>query len=581
MADFRCTVCNYIFHEEHEGEFDSLPVEWRCPVCNAPKDAFVRLGSRSMGTGGTVSDVFIEQLAAWGVRYVFGIPGTSTLGLVDAIRRNSDVRYIQVRHEAAAAFMASAHGKLTGNPAVCLAVAGPGASNLITGLLDAALDRAPVIAVTGQVETYRIGTGASQEIDQHSLFESLTVYNMTLISPDETPEIVREALKHAIIERGVSHIDVPRDVQTMECTAEVRPLAGSISPVSVTPPRRQLKDAASLIDSAERPIIIAGFGALEAAESVVELAERIGAGIVTTFRGKGVVDNDHPLYLGCHGSLGSTAAAEAVRKSDLLIVIGSSFSDLTQLPPGRILQIDMDPLMIARRHPVEMGLEGRSSLTVPEILSMTRERRRESYRAELRELRERWLDLLESEIDSSSRPIRPQYIMAVLNDLLDEGAVIALDVGENGWWFGRNFQMRGTQRLIFSGYLGSMGFGLPAAIAAQLEFPDREVACITGDGGFSMVMAEFLTAVKYHLPVRVFILNNRSLGMIMQEQLVEGFPTWQTELQNCDFAGFAENCGGRGIRVTEPEKLEGAVLDALGTDGPVVVDIETDPRRFI
>jgi len=579
MADFRCTVCNYIFHEKTEGEFESLPDDWRCPVCNAPRSAFVRVSSAREEGGRTVSDVFISQLAAWGVRYVFGIPGTSTLGLVDALRRNHEIRYIQVRHEAAAAFMASSYGKLTGQPAVCMAVAGPGASNLITGLLDAALDRAPVLAVTGQVETYRMGEGATQEIDQHSLFESFSVYNMTLVSPEETAEIAREALKHAILERGVSHVEVPRDVQSMECTAMVKPLRGMISGTAVTVTEHQLRAAADLINRAERPVIIAGFGALEAAESVVELAERIGAVIVSTFRAKGVVDNDHPLYMGCHGSLGSAAAAEAVGKSDLLVVIGSSFSDLTQIPAGRILQIDIDPLMIARRHPVEQGLTGRSSLIVPRLLSMVEDRG--PYMAELEELKGRWLKLIESEADPSLRPIRPQYIISVLNRELDDDAIITLDVGENCWWFGRNFQMKSTQRLLFSGYLGSMGFGLPAAIAAQLEFPDRQVVCISGDGGFSMVMAEFLTAVKYGLPVRVFIMNNRNLAMIMQEQRVEGFPVWQTELQECDFAGFAENCGGRGLRVDDPGELEDTVSEALRTDGPVVVDIETDPRRFI
>ncbi|REE28858.1 pyruvate oxidase/acetolactate synthase-1/2/3 large subunit [Methanothermobacter defluvii] len=581
MADFRCTVCNYIFHEETDGEFDSLPDDWRCPVCNAPRTAFVRVSATLEEGDRTVSEVFISQLAAWGVKYVFGIPGTSTLGLVDALRRNDEIRYIQVRHEAAAAFMASSYGKLTGQPAVCMAVAGPGASNLITGLLDAALDRAPVLAVTGQVETYRIGTGASQEIDQHSLFESFSVYNMTLVSPEEAAEIAREAVKHAILERGVSHVDVPRDVQTMECTAPVKPLRGMMAEAAVTPPRNRLRAAADLINRAERPVVIAGFGALEAADSVVELAERIGAAIVSTFRGKGIVDNDHPLYMGCHGSLGSAAAAHAVRKSDLLLVIGSSFSDLTQIPPGRTLQVDLDPMMVSRRHPVEQGLTGRSSLIVPELVSMVEKKERESYLAELGELRDEWLGLLESEADPSLRPTRPQYIISVLNRELDDDAIITLDVGENGWWFGRNFQMKSTQRLLFSGYLGSMGFGLPAAIAAQFEFPDRQVVCISGDGGFSMVMAEFLTAVKYGLPVRVFIMNNRNLAMIMQEQRVEGFPVWQTELQDCDFAGFAENCGGRGLRVDDPGELEESVREALGTDGPVLVDIETDPRRFI
>jgi len=278
------------------------------------------------------------------------------------------------------------------------------------------------------------------------------------VSPDEAAEIAREAVKHAILERGVSHVDVPRDVQTMECTAPVKPLRGMMAEAAVTPPRNRLRAAADLINRAERPVIIAGFGALEAADSVVELAERIGAAIVSTFRGKGIVDNDYPLYLGCHGSLGSAAAAEAVRKADLLLVIGSSFSDLTRIPPRRTLQVDIDPMMVARRHPVEQGLTGRSSLIVQELISMVEEKERGPYLAELGELRDEWLGLLESEADPSLRPIRPQYIISVLNRELDDDAIITLDVGENGWWFGRNFQMKSTQRLLFSGYLGVHGF---------------------------------------------------------------------------------------------------------------------------
>ncbi len=582
MSEFRCTVCNYIYTEEREGEFDSLPEDWRCPVCNALKSAFVRLNPRFQEKiDKTVSDVFVAQLVEWGVRYVFGIPGTSTLGLVDALRRNRSIRYIQVRHEASAAFMASAIGKLTGHPAVCMAVAGPGASNLTTGLMDAALDRAPVIAVTGQVESYRIGTGANQEIDQHSLFESFSVYNMTLTGPRGTPEVVRQAVRHAIIRRGVSHIEVPRDVQSLECQEEVRPLRGSIAPGVSLPPEYHLRRAAELINDSRRPVIIAGFGALEASESILELAEKIDAPIVATFRGKGIVDNDHPLYMGCHGSIGTAAASEAVRRSDLLIVVGASYSDLTQIPGKRTLQVDSDPLMIARRHPVEAGLTGNSSLVIPALIPLVHEKRRDEYLDELGRLKEEWFRLLESEADPAIKPLRPQYIIKVLNQAVDDDAIISLDVGENVWWFGRNFSMKSTQKLLLSGYLGSMGYGLPAALAAGLEFPNRQVVCITGDGGFSMVMAEFLTAVKYRLPVKVFILNNSNLAMIMQEQRVEGYPVWQTELQDCDFAGFAENCGGRGIGVDDPSELEDATSDALSGDEPVIVDIKTDPRRFI
>jgi pyruvate oxidase len=332
---------------------------------------------------------------------------------------------------------------------------------------------------------------------------------------------------------------------------------------------------------AERPVIISGFGALGQGEALLKLAAKISAPIVTTFRGKGVIDEDNGLYVGSHGTIASTAASELVRKSDLLIVIGSSFSDMTKIPEKKTVQIDIDPMMIAKNFPVEAGLWGNSSELIPKLKEAVKTKRNSSYMAEIRKLKRDWLKQLEKEADPAKSPVRPQYIIKVLNEKLPEDCVISLDIGENGWWFGRNFFMKKTQKMVMSGYLASMGSGLPGALAAKLAFPDRQAVCITGDGGFSMVMADFLTAVKNKLPVKVFLFNNRQLGMIMQEQKVEGYQNWQTDLYNCDFAAYARECGGIGIKVSKAGELPAAVDQALASDQPVIVDIETDPRRFI
>jgi len=254
---------------------------------------------------------------------------------------------------------------------------------------------------------------------------------------------------------------------------------------------------------------------------------------------------------------------------------------MTQIPEKKMIQIDIDPMMIAKKYGVEVGLWGNSSELLPGLIDLVKEKNNEKYLAEIRKLKKEWIELLEKETDPSRKPIRPQHIIKVLGDKLSADAVISLDIGENGWWFGRNFFMKKTQKFVMSGYLASMGAGLPGAMAAQIAYPDRQVACITGDGGFSMVMEDFLTVVKYKLPVKVFLFNNKQLGMIMQEQKVEGYPNWQTDLYNCNFAEYAENCGGIGIRVTEPEDLEEGVEKALSLDKPVIVDIDTDPRRFL
>jgi thiamine pyrophosphate-dependent acetolactate synthase large subunit-like protein/rubredoxin len=583
VAKYRCTVCNYVYDEARAGaRFDDLPEGWVCPVCGAPKTAFVLLTAEAeeKKKGMTVSEVLIEQIAEWGVRYVIGIPGTSTLGVVDAVRKSGRVKYLQVRHEQTAAFMASAYGKLTGHVAACLGVSGPGATNLATGLYDASLDRSPVLALTGLVARQLIGPGSIQEIDQYSFFEPICVFNKILMSVDQTTTLATLAVKHALLDRGVSHIGIPNDVQKMPCEARIVPLDGRMPNLAFAQEDVLVEKAVRAIDEAERPVIVAGFGAMGAGDRLLEFARKISAPIITTFRAKGVIDEHDPLSVGNHGSLGSTAAAELVLKSDLLVVVGCSFSDMTQLPERRTVQIDIDPVMIARRYPVEVGLVGNSTVLVSRLATYVKEREDKEYLKEVAELKRKWVEQLAREADPSLKPIRPPYIMKVLNDKIADDAVIALDVGENCWWFGRNFMMKKTQTMVMSGYLASMGFGLPAAMAAALVHPSRQIVCITGDGGFAMVMGDFLTVLKYDMPVKVFVLNNRQLGMIAQEQKVEGYPNWQTELYDYDFADFAEHSGGIGIKVTEPNDLGAAVDKALGSAKPAIVDIDTDPRRF-
>jgi pyruvate oxidase len=584
MVKYRCTVCNYVYDEAKEKvNFDDLPKEWVCPVCGAPKSAFVLLAGKTeeKTRGTTVSDVLMEQIAEWGVQYVFGVPGTSTLGVVEAIRKNNKVQYIQVRHEQVAAFMASAYGKLTGNVAACLTVSGPGATNLATGLYDARLDHSPVLVLSGMVARQYIGPGSLQEIDQHSYFEPICVFNKTLMIPEQTTMLATLAVKHALLDRGVSNIGIPNDVQKMHYETRILPFEGRMPNMTFGQEGPLVEKAAKIIDQAERPAIIAGFGAMGQGTKLLKLATKISSPIVTTFRAKGIIDEDNALYAGSHGGIGSTAAATLVRNADLLIVIGSSFSEFTQIPEKKTVQIDINMKMIAKKYPVEVGLLGNSAVLIPKLTEKAKEKQNTKYLNEITQLKQEWLKQLQREAVGSLKPIRPPYIMKVLNEKIADNAVISLDVGENCWWFGRNFQMKRTQKMVMSGYLATMGFGLPGAMAAAVAYPDRQIVCIAGDGGFSMVMADFLTVLKYQMPVKVFVLNNQSLGMIKQEQKVEGYHIWQTELYNPNFADFAEHSGGVGIKVTEPGELEAAVDKALSAKKPVIVDIDTDPRRFI
>jgi pyruvate oxidase len=590
MAKYRCTVCNWVYDDAKENvKFTDLPKEWVCPVCGAPKSAFVLLTERAEAkqveekkVTHTVSEVLIDQIAEWGVKFVFGIPGTSTLGLVDAIRKsNGKIRYIQVRHEETAAFMASAYGKLTGHVAACLGISGPGATNLVTGLYDAQLDHSPVLALTGMVPRKLMGQGAIQEIDQQAFFESLSIFNKTLMTEDQTTSLATLAIKHALLDQGVAHIGIPNDVQKLPYEAEILSFEGRMPNLAYGQEDWVIEKAAKVIDSASRPVILAGFGARGQGTKLLKLASKIGAPIMSTFRAKGVVDENAPTYVGCHGGVGSTAAGQLMEKTDLLIAIGTSFSDLTQIPKKRTVQIDINPLMIARRYPVEVGLLGNSTVLIPKLTEKVQQKDNSTYLAEVARLKQDWLNQLEKEADPTFKPIRPQFIIKVLNKKIADDAVISLDVGENCWWFGRNFSMKKTQKMVMSGGLATMGFGLPGALAAALAYPERQIVCLTGDGGLTMVLGDFLTALKYNLPVKVFVMNNKRLGMIMQEQKVEGFESSQTDLQDFSFAKFAENAGGVGIKVIEPSQLETAVDRALVATKPTIVDIDTDPRRFL
>jgi len=585
MAKYRCTVCNYVYDEVKEGKkFSELPKEWVCPVCGAPQSVFVLLAEKSeeaKKAGRTVSEVLVDQIAEWGVRYVFGVPGTSTLGIVDAIRKSGKIKYIQVRHEEVAAFMASAYGKLTGHVAACLSVSGPGTTNLATGLYDASLDHSPVLVLSGMVARQQIGPGSVQEIDQYSFFEPICVFNKILMDENQTTMLATLAVKHALLDRGVSNIGIPNDVQKLACDAPIQPFEGRMPSLAFGVEEVLIQNAASTIDEAERPVIIAGFGSRGQGNKLLKLATKISAPIVTTFRAKGVIDEDHALYAGSHGTIGSTAAAELVGKSDLLIVIGSSFSDLTQLPEKKMVQIDINMKMIAKTYPVEVGLLGNSAVLIPKLTEKVQPKQNQEYLNEIGQLMLQWRKQLQREADANLKPIRPQYIIKVLNEKVASNAVISLDIGENCWWFGRNFFMKKTQKMVMSGLLASMGFGLPGAMAAGLAFPDRQIVCISGDGGFTQVMGDFLTALKYQMPIKIFIMNNKHLGMIMQEQKVEGYQSSQTELFDFNFAVYAEHSGGMGIKVTEPNQLEAAVDKALASSKATIVDIDTDPRRFL
>ncbi len=520
----------------------------------------------------------MEQLAAWGVGYIFGLPGTTCLGVVDAIRKHNKIKFIKVRHEEAAALMASAYAKLTGKVGVCLTIAGPGATNLITGLYDAKMDRAPVLALSGQVKLQYIGPGSFQEIDQDVLFNSFSVFNKTINSKEQTIELVTLALKHALVERGVSHLTIPNDIQKEVLNARIEPIEGRIPDFRIVN-TDLIERAVNLIEEAKRAVIIAGWGAKGQGTNLLKLAERIKAPIITTFRAKGIVPEEHELSLGVLGDVGTPMARKFVNDADLLLVFGSSFSEKTNIPRKKTVQVDIDPMNLAKEFPIELTILGDCGKVIEKLLEKVKERENQRVLEDVKIEQEKWYARLEKEADSEASPLRAPFIFKVLRETIDPDAIVTIDVGDNGFWFGRNFVMK-RQTLLMSGYLATMGFGLPGAIVAKLAFHDKQVVCITGDGGFAQVMGDFLTAVENNLGIVVVILNNKELAMISVEQKIEGYPKFATELKNPDFRDYAISCGGIGFKVKEPNELKDALEKAIDAKKPAIVDVETDPRRF-
>jgi len=590
MRTWKCRVCGYVYDEE-KGEpetgtlpgtpFERLPDDWRCPVCQAGKDAFELVLDEEIhkNASTTVSDVIITVLENWGVKVAFALPGTSSLGIIDALRKSTKIRLIMVRHEENAAMAASAYNKLTGGIAACVTIAGPGATNLSTGLYDAKEDNASLISINGQVEMQYSGPGGFQEIDQDAFFRPITVWNNTIYDKTMTVQLMTSALRYAIVRRGVSQISVPNDIQKEPLNATYCTAESCVTNFNIQSDSRDLDDAANLINSAKKPVIIAGWGAYHVPSEVLAIAETIRAPILTTFRAKGIIPDDNPWLMGILGTVGSLQARDLARDADLLITFGVGFSKMTAVPYDKpLVQVDIDPVKLGK-HPFSVALWGNCGLVLPELKKRLKDRPDDLVLPKIAALKQEWDTQRDHEANPNSVPIRPPYIMKVLSETIPEDAVVTIDVGENGWWFGRNFRMK-RQRMVMSGYLATMGFGFPAAIAAKVAFPEKTVVCITGDGGFSMAMADFMTAVKYNLPIIVVILNNRQLGMIQVEQMMENYPNFGTNLVNTDFAAYAENSGGVGIKVTRPGDLGDAVLKAIERDRPVIIDIDTDPKRF-
>jgi pyruvate oxidase len=548
----------------------------------------VRIGIPVVAERESLMDQMVDVMTDWGVDTVFGMVGHSNLGMADALRTaevDGRLRYYGVRHEGAASFAASAYGKLTGRPAACFSIAGPGATNLITGLWDANVDRAPVLALTGQVNTQVLGPGAFQEVPLDRAFEAVTAWSQTVLVPGNATDLMALALKHAIVDRSVGHLILPDEVQEMDgvIDAPPRPMPGRLADPRIEPRRREVQRAAELLAGSTHPVIVAGNGARAYRRDVIRLAEKLDAPVVTTFKAKGLIGDDHPLACGTLGRSGTRVAAATMSHADVLLVLGASFSNHTGISEKKTtIQVDVDRMTLGKFHPVDLPILSDIGIFLDEV----DERLEDRDRGDIREaVAERWrLWRIEKERRASLKDERgwmhPARVFEVLGRITPDDAVITVDVGNNTYAFGHYFESKGEQDVLMSGYLGSIGFALPAAMGAfAATRGGRPIISISGDGGLGQYLAEFTTAVKYRMPITHVVLNNDELAKISREQVSALRPVWQTDLVNPDFAAFADLCGGRGFRVDEPENLESILVQALHVaDGPSLVEVRASPR---
>jgi pyruvate dehydrogenase (quinone) len=536
----------------------------------------------------TTADIMVETLIAWGATHCFGVVGDGINSIIEALRKRQDqIKYIGVRHEEAAAFMASGFAKHTGRLGVCVGTTGPGAVHLLNGLYDANMDGSPVVAITGMTFHDLIGTRYQQGVDTTKLMQDVALYNVEVTGPEHAVMVTNRACRVALGDRGVAHLTVSKDTQVMRLAGDKRSMgnpgartSSSWLPVINQPPADQLRAAADVLNSGRKVAILVGQGALNAREEVTKVADLLGAPVSKALLGRAVLADDSPFTTGGIGHLGTAPSSWAMKNCDAVLIVGSTMPWFEYYPkPGqaRGVQIDTKPDRIGLRYPVEIGLVGDAKATLAALIPLLQRQSDRSFLQEAQGRMNDWNRLL-AEIETTSRsPLRPQMVIKALSDLIAADAIISLDCGANTHFAARNLMLRPGQRLTGTGMMASMGPGLPFAIAGQLAYPDRQSVAIVGDGGFALMMAEMATAVQHNLPVKIIVLKNNSLAEVRFEQIGLGNPSFGCDLSPIDFVAFARACGAEGFRCERPEEVRPAIQAALSSPRPALVEAVVDP----
>ena len=538
----------------------------------------------------TTADVLIETLIRWDVPFVFGIVGDGINPIIEALRkREQQIRFIAVRHEEAAAFMASGYAKHTGKLGVCLATTGPGAIHLMNGLYDAMMDSTPVLALTGSTFHDLGGTHFMQGVDTQALMKDVALYNVAVTGPIHAGIVGNLACRSALGGRGVAHLTIAKDTQAMTAGADkasmenhgLRTLPG-LQMTHAAPDETQLRQAAAILNAGRRVAILVGQGALGAREEVTQLAAKLNAPVAKALLGKGVLADDSPYTTGGIGHLGTAPSDYIMRACDTLLILGSTMPWVDSYPkPGqaRAIQIDLKPGHLGIRYPIELGLVADVKATLAALIPLVSANADAGFLGEAQRRMGDWQSLLDRVCATARSPLRPQMVLRALSDALASDAIISLDCGANTHFAARIIRLRENQKLTGTGMLATMAPGLPFAIAAQLAFPGRQSVAVVGDGGFTQLMGELVTAVKYGLPVKIIILKNNSLAEVLFEQQGLGNPAYGCDLAPIDFVAFAKACGADGFSCANPGELKSAIQSTLHSPRACVLEATVDANE--
>ena len=534
------------------------------------------------------ADIVAEALLDWKVDVIFGLPGDGINGFIESLRRRQDrIKFILVRHEESAAFMACAYAKYTGKLGACVATSGPGAIHLLNGLYDAKADNTPVVAITGTTYSDLMNSSYQQDVNLLQLYSDVAVYNDMIAVPEQAEMAVDIACRTALAQRGVSHLTIPIDVQEKKLNGKysrhnVAYHTSDVYAAETIPSHTLIEKAADILNTGSRIVLLVGQGALGAGEEVIAVAEKLDAPVVKALLGKAVIPDDNPYSLGGLGLLGTEPSSDAMSEVDTLLMVGTSFPYTDYLPrPGqaRGIQIDIKPDKIGLRYPVEIGLVGDSKLILSALLPLLNQKDNPEFLKSKQKAMKNWNRLLEEKSTRTDKPIKPQVIAKAVSDELDDNAIISVDCGTNTSWAARYIDIRKGMKFSVSGTLSSMANGLPYAIAAQIAFPDRQCIAFVGDAGLTMLMGEFATAVQYNLPIKVIVIKNDTLGMIRWEQMgFLGNPEFGVEFSPIDWVKFAEACGGKGYTIKEPREVTSKMHQAMKEERkPTIIEAYVDP----